>query len=357
MRLPSLHEMVRLAAVYAIAAGVGWLCKRSGVPLPWMIGPLLSTACLGMLTPLRFHVPNQTRPIGQMTVALQVGLYFSPTAVGMVFDHAFVILCMALTTALCAMAAARILSRISGLGYGQALIATMPTSPVEAAVMAEHFRMEAGPVIFSQTLRVASVVVLVPIGIYIVDGWPDRGSAATGPAVFHPGATVLLYAMGAFAALTFRKLRIANPFFLGPLTIAAAVTAPGIELPSFHPLLMAIAQVILGTWLGGNFRRELFARAGRLTGAILVSSLSFIALCSAAALAIATISGLPWEQLVLGAAPGGVTEMALTAKFLHQNVPLITAFHLARIFLIMPNIPWIVRRAHRQAGTRRSGPG
>jgi uncharacterized membrane protein AbrB (regulator of aidB expression) len=65
------------------------------------------------------------------------------------------------------------------------------------------------------------------------------------------------------------------------------------------------------------------------------------------ALGLAWATGLDWEVLVLGAAPGGVTEMALTAAFLHQNVPLVTAFHLTRIFLIVPNIPWVVRRLHR----------
>jgi uncharacterized membrane protein AbrB (regulator of aidB expression) len=38
--------------------------------------------------------------------------------------------------------------------------------------------------------------------------------------------------------------------------------------------------------------------------------------------------------------------MALTARFLHEDVALITAFHLTRIFLIIPNIPWILALLH-----------
>lgn len=68
---------------------------------------------------------------------------------------------------------------------------------------------------------------------------------------------------------------------------------------------------------------------------------------SAVAVALALILGLDWELMVLSAAPGGVTEMALTAKFLGLDVALITAFHLTRIFIFIPNIPWIIGLIHR----------
>lgn len=49
-----------------------------------------------------------------------------------------------------------------------------------------------------------------------------------------------------------------------------------------------------------------------------------------------------WQVFVLGAAPGGVVEMALTAKALNEDVALVTAFHLTRLFIFVPAIPWIV---------------
>lgn len=72
-----------------------------------------------------------------------------------------------------------------------------------------------------------------------------------------------------------------------------------------------------------------------------------LALTSIMAVIVSRMAGLSWELMVLGTAPGGVTEMALTAKFLGQDVALITAFHLTRIFILMPNIPWIIRMSHR----------
>ena len=57
--------------------------------------------------------------------------------------------------------------------------------------------------------------------------------------------------------------------------------------------------------------------------------------------------------MVLGFAPGGTTEMALTAGILGQDVALVTAMHLARIFIIMLNLQWLTRLTSR--GGRKTG--
>jgi uncharacterized membrane protein AbrB (regulator of aidB expression) len=51
------------------------------------------------------------------------------------------------------------------------------------------------------------------------------------------------------------------------------------------------------------------------------------------ALAVAFAFGLPVAATILGTAPGGLPEMAITAKVLNLGVPLVLGFHLVRIFL------------------------
>ena len=60
--------------------------------------------------------------------------------------------------------------------------------------------------------------------------------------------------------------------------------------------------------------------------------------------------------MVLATAPGGVTEMALTARLLHQDAALVTAFHLVRIFTIMPFAPLVFAGAARFARRSRRIP-
>lgn len=339
----------QLVLIYPLAALAGWLFQKAGVPLPFMIGPLVATATLYVCGLASVIVPVESRPAGQLVVAAQVGLSFSPAAFAALFDLAPLLVGLALLTAGCGFLVALLLARMARLPLVAALLATMPTSPVEAAIMAERFDIPPGPVILAQTLRIAAIVVLVPVGIYLVDGWPDRSAVLRVAATPDPAGIALLVAAGILGGIVCRRLRIANPYFLGPLATSAALTAAGVEPAPFPTLVLAGAQILLGTWLGSTFRRSLFQSAGRLLGAILCSTLAMLILTVSCGLALAFLLGLPWEELVLAAAPGGVTEMALTAKFLGQDVAIITAFHLVRIFLIVPNFPWVATRLHRRA--------
>ena len=53
----------------------------------------------------------------------------------------------------------------------------------------------------------------------------------------------------------------------------------------------------------------------------------------------------------LATAPGGIAEMSITAKVLELGVPLVTAFHVSRVVLLLtctaPLFTWLRRRRRR----------
>ncbi|WP_322896225.1 MULTISPECIES: AbrB family transcriptional regulator [unclassified Yoonia] len=287
-----------------------------------------------------------------MTVAAQVGLTFTPAAFASLLNLAPLIVGLAVVSGILASLVAIILARSTEMRLAQAFVSTFPTSPVEAAVIAERLGIAPAPVVVAQTIRIAIIVFLVPMAIYLIDGVPDAATfnAPQTLALGHAGLAVLAIA----GTIVFKLLRLSNPYFLGPLAVSAAVAAFGVALPPFPLLIMALAQIALGTRLGSTFRRTLFTSGEGHLLATSISALALLMLISGMALGVAHLAGHPWETLVLGAAPGGVTEMALTAKFLGAEVALVTAIQLTRIFLFMPNIPWIVRLID-QRETRRRG--
>ena len=61
-----------------------------------------------------------------------------------------------------------------------------------------------------------------------------------------------------------------------------------------------------------------------------------IVLC--AAFAGAAGAGAPaciWATMVLGTSPGGIAEMAITAKVLQLGVPVVTAFQVCRLVAVL----------------------
>lgn len=336
-----------LASLFALSALAGRLFEIAGAPLPWMIGPLVATAAVFMIFAPSLMVPDRIRPAGQIVVATQVGLAFSPAALDMLLQAAPVILGTAFASIACIFATAWCMARYVRQPLALAFLSAAPTSPIEAATMARAAGFDPLPVILSQTVRLAAVVIIVPVALYAIDGWPAGNRPPASFAIGDPLYICALVVIGVAGAKIFRKAGVPNPNFLGPMTTSAVISASGLLVASYPPLVLAGAQIVLGTWLGSTFRRELVTTALRISLFGLASAFMLLALCSLCAVVIAGLWGMDWRTLVLGAAPGGAVEMALTAKFLHQNVAMITTIHLVRIFILMPNIPWIVRQLAR----------
>lgn len=332
-----------LAVLLPAAACAGWVFERLGVPLPWMIGPLVLTAAIYISGAAQRQIPNRMRIVGQVVVACQVGLTFSPAALQELLALWPYLVGSALLSGTCILGVAWIMSRIGHLTLAQSFLSMVPTSPVEAANLAIKSGIDPMPVVVSQVLRLALVVILVPFAMFALDGWPTGNSrtfVTLEPFALPP--VLLLAAIGAAGALTVRMIRVSNPNFLGPLAATVLLASLGYGPPPFPDSVLAGAQVILGAWLGSNFRRDFISKGGRLVLVSFLCTLILLASTGAMAFALAQIAGHDWRVFVLGAAPGGVTEMALTAKFLGQTVALVAAFHVVRIFIFIPNIPWVV---------------
>jgi uncharacterized membrane protein AbrB (regulator of aidB expression) len=71
-----------------------------------------------------------------------------------------------------------------------------------------------------------------------------------------------------------------------------------------------------------------------------------IVLCAVVAVLLSRVTGLHWATLILGTSPGGIAEMAITAKVLQLGVPVVTAFQVCRLvavlMLVEPLYRWAV---------------
>ena len=65
-------------------------------------------------------------------------------------------------------------------------------------------------------------------------------------------------------------------------------------------------------------------------------------------MALAWGTGLHPATMILGTAPGGITEMAITAKVLQLGVPVVTAFQVCRLVAVLlivgPLFTWVARK-------------
>jgi membrane AbrB-like protein len=339
----------RIAFILA-AAVAGYVASMAGIPLPWMIGPLLLTAAVGLAD---ITVPQHTsyRPVGQLVVATAVGLYFTPAAVQETIAHAGVMVGAALLTIAAGFVTALLLYRLTRCDGTVAFFASMPGGPAEMAVLAERWGAPGAPVIFAQTLRIVFIVLLIPSGLVFLAGLelPQTRPTADVDTV----GLIALYTMAAGGTFLMAKAGVPNCNFLGPLAVAATISALGYHLSGVPTWLLSAGQVILGIALGSKFTREQFRRDAAFARASFITTAVLLAQCAAIAIGIWFLFGeraLP--SYLLATAPGSVTEMALTAKLLGQGVAMVTAYHLLRIFIVIPLAPLLYRLFRHQLRDR-----
>src|SRR6056297_327741 len=323
-------QLRHVLLIYAGALVCGAVGNLINLPLPWMIGAMAFATAL-RLSNREVRVPPVTRPSGQMIVASSVGISFTPAAVAAISALFVPMIGAALLTIAAGFLVAACLMRMAHVDVVTAALSSIPMGPVESANLAARHGVTPGPVVFA-----------------LSDG-TEPANAVLRAIPWTPTGALLLAVFGAAGAVIARVVRLGNPFFVGSIggaALAAAVSLPVTAYP--YPVLVA-AQIFLGVWLGAVFDRELLRNAGGFIWAAVVSSLLLIVLCIAMALGLAWITGEAWQVMVLATAPGSVTEMALTAKVLQEGIAVVTAFHLVRIFIILPFAPLIISTTARLA--------
>jgi len=333
-----LRTIFTLLLALASAALGEWL----RTPLPWMLGPLVVTAVATMLgAPTYSWVP--LRNAGQWTIGAALGLYFTPQVVTLVAGIWWAILLGIVWSLLLGMVFARWLYRVHAPrmpGVPQpamratAFFAGAIGGASEMTLLAERENARTDLVAAAHSLRLLIVTVTIPFaftysGLHGIDFTPPGPREAD-----WAGLGVLALATGA-GAWVMALLGRANPWFLGALAVSMGITMAGINLSAIPQWLSNAAQLAIGVSLGVRFTAEFVHTAPRWLASVAVGTLGMIVVCAGFAWVLALGTGIHPATLVLGTSPGGIAEMAITAKVLQLGVPVVTAFQVCRLIAVL----------------------
>lgn len=327
--LSSPHRTQLLTAV--IAALGGGLLHLLQVPLAWMIGAMLATATLAWSRPV--GMPGWARPGGLVFLGLALGASFSGPVLAAVTSALPVMLLGGVLAILSGLVVARLFTRLAGTDHRTGFFCAVPGGILVMAMLAQEAKANVATVTLAQTMRVLVVVLSFPplLGWLAPHGDYAEFTAARLP-FWWPGLLAMA-AAGLALAFPLRRLGIANPWMLGPCFLAIGLAATG-HLPSSVPVpLVDAAQVAMGATLGTRLTRSFLLASQRLAIASILAAVVLSLLLTVLAVLVAWASGLPVAAMILGLAPGGMPEMALTAKALELGVPLVLGFHLTRTVL------------------------
>ena len=309
------------------------LCVWFDTPLPWMLGPLFATAAACMLG-AALAAPVQAREAGQWAIGTTLGLYFTPQVLAALGHYAG---CLALSVTF-ALASGWLggvaLQRMSGVDRATAFFAMAVGSAAEMAVQAERHGARVDRVAAAHSLRIMLVVGIIPFALRT---WSGPGVALVAPATpaVATGPLLFLVALTAAGSMALKRLRVPNAWVIGSLLVAGSLTAAGIDLPRLPEPVVHAGQLCIAVALGTRFTVAFARTAPRYLASVGACALAMLALGAGFGIAVAALAGVDPGTMILATAPGGIAEMALTARVLHLGVPIVTAFHVARMLVVV----------------------
>lgn len=332
----------------ALCAFAGTLFAWLKTPLPWVIGPLTAMAVCNF-GGLGLRAPTGGREAGQVIIGTALGLYFTPAVAREVASYWPILLLAALVAILIGGVGGWFLSRATGTDRATAFFASVPGGATEMAVLGERYGARTDRIAIAQSLRILVVVIFIPYaltfsGAHGTDAYVPRSAG------FDWCGLVALFGIAAATGGICRAARVPNAFMLGPLSAVIVFTANDAQFSSMPSVISNLGQTLIGCALGARFEPRFLLAAPRYVIGVLGSVLISIVLAALAGVGLAWLSGLPLPSLLLATAPGGMAEMAITAKVLQLGVPLVTAAQVTRVIVLVTGTGPIYRLARRMTG-------
>ena len=326
-----------------IVAGLGVaLFQATGLPLPWLLGPIfacLLAAVLGL--PLGgIKLLND----GMRTIlGVAVGATLTPTVIASFPAMWPTLLMVPVMVALIGALGVPYFQRLCGYDFPTAYYATMPGGLQDMIVFGEEAGANVRTLSLVHATRVLVIVVALP---FLLQGiW--QADLTNPPGV--PASTVPLQELALMAVCALvgwrgaKWIGLFGASILGPLILTAAVTLAGGL--SNRPPAEAIwaAQFFIGMGIGSKYagitlqevRRDLAAGVG-FCGILMLLTLVFVE-------AIYGLGLAPGMETLLSFAPGGQAELTVLALIVGADVAFVVAHHVLRIFVVILGAPLAAR--------------
>ena len=270
-----------MKSVLALALGVlaGYVFFIAKMPLPWMLGAMVANAAAS-LSNLPVAAPARIRSAMTAVLGTMLGASFGAEFFSHLLTWKVTVAGMLICTLIGAATSYLILRSLSEMSKSTAYFSALPGGLVEMITLAEEGNADTRSVALVHAFRIFITVLTLPLVLGLLFDMPIARSADIRQLLVLPTAetAVWLVVIAAVGCLVGHLLQLPAKYLLGPLLLSAVVHIAGISDFTVAPVLVAVAQVVLGTNIGtrfAGFDKRLIARiAGVSRGTSPMSSAS-----------------------------------------------------------------------------------
>lgn len=339
----SKHARAALALALGIASGM--LAYLIGMPLPWMLGPMIGNTIAAILR-APTAAPNRLRPIVIPVIGVMLGSGVSPDLVDALGDWAISFMVLPPFLIVAAGASFLFYRRIGRYDPVTAFFCAMPGGLNEMLVLGAEAGGDEKRIALAHASRILLVIGFVALFFGLILGVTSGGQGgARWIGVFELGLRdyAVLATCAVAGVYLGRILRLPAAAVLGPMLLSGvAHFFHLVDMPPPRVLVIA-AQLVMGTVIGCRFigatprevGKDLFLGIFSTIG-MLITGVGFAAL-------VAGLTETELSQAFLAYSPGGLTEMSLLAFAMGGDIAYVSITHIVRIVLVIFSAPLVFR--------------
>lgn len=339
--------MILAGRTAAIGLAGGLAAQILGVPLAWMLGPLLATAAVS-LAGLGTGMPKPMRTAARASVGVLLGSALDQETLARAPQWPLSIAALVIGMIAAVMLVSRYYRHVARFDPITAVAAAIPGGISSVSVIAIQLGAEPQRTVVSQLMRITLILVTVPplYAVWQAVGAPPPAAAETSGAARLMGENVWALALAPAAWLAAKLCRLPVPEMIGPMVMAGALSLGGVAVV-FPDWLFALTFLVLGSAIGARFHglsmRDLVVLGGHAT----IATGILFAGAFAVALLIRWATGVPLPVALLSVIPGGIAEMALLATALGVDPVFVTFHQVVRNLTINALSPFVLQRLRR----------
>ncbi|AFY68470.1 membrane protein AbrB duplication [Thalassoporum mexicanum PCC 7367] len=344
-------EGLRIAGILAIASLIGFIFSSIGVPVGWLLGPMVAGIGLALLSTDTPKLPALLGITGQAIVGLATAMRFTWETVASASQYAIpLLLCIVVTGAL-SLGNGYLLWKWTGIDRVTSLLGSFPGASFSFAAMSEEMGADAVAVTMLQYLRVLLVSAILPmiVGTFFAHDAAIAAEIAKSAIVPIHDASILTAAinvltlaiLGLLGVWAGKKLKLPSSLFTGSFLAGLAglwLLPYDLEMP---PLAFTIGLLLVGLSIGLKFHLQTLRKIFKAIVLETFLVVALILICVAIGYGFHQVTHVDTMTALLGSSPGGTTAMLATVVELGGDSGLVMAMQMTRMLMVILLSPWI----------------
>ncbi|MDZ7823258.1 MAG: AbrB family transcriptional regulator [Ahrensia sp.] len=341
----SLEKIKGPAIGLSAALGGALLATLIGLPAPALLGATVATTGAALLQ-LNPSIPVFLRNIGFAIIGGTLGSGITPNIYNDLAKYpisiASLTLCLAITMVVTSWFLVRYLHQPSKT----AILATSPGALSIAIALAIDLKQDVRSIVVLQSIRLLLITMFMPpvLALWGATGTNSAGAhAAVTYATLGLMASAILLASSAVVGVIFERFKMPAAWLLAGLFVSGISHGSGVIVGRYMEPITFLGFTLAGAVIGSRFSGITRAELKTLSVAGAITTTFAVALSAVMAYFTALYVDLPFAQMWIAFAPGGVEGMSAMALALDLDPVFVAIHHIYRILALILILPILMR--------------